>query len=109
MKFFVTHISGNKSISFLVLYRKKEHNQHSSVKCYDNYSYYLDVTNPLKIPMIFIFEKGCDKKEFCRENSKCCRESKITTREVEPCKCHTEKQQEQKTKRKESFVELKNI
>ena len=84
MKFFVTHISGNKSISFLVLYRKKEHNQHSSVKCYDNYSYYLDVTNPLIIPMIFIFlscrEKAHDNKEFCRENSKPRRESRITTR-----------------------------
>ena len=34
---------------------KKEHNQHSSGKCYDNYSYYLDITNPLTIPMIFFF------------------------------------------------------
>ena len=62
---------------------KKEHNQHSSVKCYDNYSYYLDVTNPLIIPMIFTFlsycEKARDNKEFCRENSKPRRESRITT------------------------------
>ena len=53
---------------------KKEHNQHSSVKCYDNYSYHSNVTNPLIIPMIFIFlschEKVCDNEEFCRENSK---------------------------------------
>ena len=63
---------------------KKEYNQHSSVKCYDNYSYYLDVTNPLIISMIFTFlsycEKSRDNKEFCRENSKPRRESQITTR-----------------------------
>ena len=63
-----------------MLYTKKEHNQHSSVKCYDKYSYYLDVTNPLKIPMTFIFEKGHDKREFCCENSKRCGESQITAR-----------------------------
>ena len=38
-----------------MLYMKEKHNQHSSVKCYDNYSYYLDITNPLITPMIFIF------------------------------------------------------
>ena len=48
--FFVTRISGN-----VMLYMKEKHNQHSSVKCYDNYSYYLDITNPLITPMIFIF------------------------------------------------------
>ena len=62
-----------------MLYMKKEHNQYSSVKCYDNYSYHSNVTNPLIIPMTFIFlschEKACDNEEFCRENSKPRRES----------------------------------
>ena len=68
---------------------KKEHYQYSPVKCYDNYSYYLDVTNPLITPMIFIFlscrENARDNKEFCRENSQPRRQSRIKTlHEVEP-------------------------
>ena len=47
-------------------------------------SYYLNVTDPLIIPMIFVFlscrEKAIDNKEFSCENSKPCRESRITTR-----------------------------
>ena len=51
---------------------KKEYNQHSSVKCYDNYSFYL--------PDFFLScrEKARDNKEFCRENSKPRHESQIT-------------------------------
>ena len=51
----------------------------------ENYiSYYLNVTDSLIIPMIFIFlscsGKAHDNKEFSRENSKPCCESLITTR-----------------------------
>ena len=46
--------------------------------------HYLNVADPLIIPMIFIFlscrEKAHDEKEFGRENSKPCRELRITTR-----------------------------
>ena len=63
---------------------KKEHDQHSSVKCYDDFSYYLNVTDPFIIPWFFIFlscrKKARDNKEFCRENSKPYREWRITAR-----------------------------
>ena len=52
-------------------------------------SYYLNVTDPLVIPIIFIFisffEKAHDNKEFSREVSKPCCESQITIHEVEAC------------------------
>ena len=60
-------------------------NQHSSVfKVFDNFHNYLNDTDPLIIPMILIFlccpEKAHDNKEFSREISKPCRESRIRTR-----------------------------
>ena len=61
-------------------YNKKEHNQHSSVfKVLNNFSCCLNVTDPLIIPVIYIFlsccEKAHDNKEFSHENSKLCCES----------------------------------
>ena len=56
---------------------KKEHNHHN---CYQSVEKtYLNVTDPLIIPMILIFlscrEKAHDNKEFIHQNSKPCRES----------------------------------
>ena len=56
-------------------YRKKEHNQHGSVfKALRQLSYFVNVTDPLIIPMILIFlschEKAHDNKEFNHEYSK---------------------------------------
>ena len=64
---------------------KKEHNRYNSVlKVLIQLSYYLNVTDLLTIPLIFIFlscrEKASDNKEFRRENSKPSHESRITTR-----------------------------
>ena len=58
-----------------IINRKNAHNQHNSVlKVLRQLSYYLYVTNPLIIPLIFIFlscrEMACDSKEFTYENSK---------------------------------------
>ena len=60
--------------------RKNAHNQHNSVlKVLRQLLYYLYVTNPLIIPLIFIFlscgEMARDSKEFTHENSKPCGES----------------------------------
>ena len=48
------------------------------------FEYYQNVTDPLIIPLIFIFllcrEKAHDNKEFSHENSKSCCESQIMTR-----------------------------
>ena len=66
-------------------YKKKEQKQYNSLfKILRSLSYYLNVTDPLIIPLIFVFlsccEKAHDSKEFSRENSKPRRESRITTR-----------------------------
>ena len=50
--------------------QEKEHNQHSSVL---QLSYYLNVKDPLMIPLIFIFLSCCDKahdNKFGCKNSK---------------------------------------
>ena len=65
-------------------YKKKEHNQQSvMIKVLWQLSYYLNVTDPLIIPLIFLLlscrEKAHDNKEFSHENSKPCHESQITT------------------------------
>ena len=48
------------------------------------FEYYVNVTDPVIISLIFIFllchEKAHDNKEFSRENSKSRRESRIKTR-----------------------------
>ena len=62
--------------------KKKEHNQHSSVsKVLRLLPHYLNVADPLIIPMIIFLscEKAHDEKEFDHENSKPCCESQITT------------------------------
>ena len=49
-------------------------------------SYYLNATDPVIFALVFIFlschdeARAHDNKEFSRENSKPCRESRITTR-----------------------------
>ena len=62
-------------------YKKKEHNQHSSVL---KLSYNLPVKDSLIIPLTFILLSCCEKayhsKKFGCENSKPCCESQITTR-----------------------------
>ena len=70
-----------------IINTKQEHNQHRSVfKVLKEFSYYLNVTDPLIIPFIFIFlsrENAHGNKEFRRDNSKRRRESRksrITTR-----------------------------
>ena len=65
-------------------YKKKEHNQHSSVfKVLRWLSYYFNGTDPLIIPTIFIFlscrGKAHDNKELHHENSKPSYELPITT------------------------------
>ena len=64
--------------------QKKEHNQHSSLfKVLRQLSHYLNVTDPLIIPLFLSFlschEKAHDNKEFRRENLKPRLESQITT------------------------------
>ena len=63
-------------------YKKKEHKQPSSIFKVLRYLY-LNVTDPLIIPLIFIFssyrEKTHDNKEFSREKLKPRRETRITT------------------------------
>ena len=78
---------GNSRIRFLKIsclncgqcgenqYRKKEHNQRGSVfKALRQLLYFVNVTDPLIIPMILIFlschEKAHDNKEFNHEYSK---------------------------------------
>ena len=64
--------------------KKKEHKQHSSLFEVLRWpSYYLNVIDPLIIPLIFIFLSCCenayDNKKFSHENSKPCCESWIMT------------------------------
>ena len=65
---------------------KKEYNQHNSVlEMLTLLSYFLNVTDPLITPLIFIFlsfcrEKSHDNKESSHKNSKAHCESQITTR-----------------------------
>ena len=72
-------------IGTILFYKKKEHNQHSSVfKVLMQLSHYSNVTDPLIITLIFIIlscrEKAHDNKEFRCEKSKPRRESRITIR-----------------------------
>ena len=65
--------------------KKMKDNQHSSVsELLRKLSYYLIVTDPLIISMIFTFlschPNAHDNREFSRKNVKPCRESQSTTR-----------------------------